>query len=358
MFLFNFLEEFSSKYHHGTLAYLEPSKPYVYIQSSLEMLDQINELVDNVRQENKHNTSYEIGEYVVAKFNDDEAYYRARIQSYSSASQLHTVYFLDYGNIDENVLIDDIYPYTDQLKEIEALAHGYHLEGISSEAWNATVRSLVEEYLNTEIDFYYTDENQSTIHIKFENENDIYNVEQTSAPVEQAKTLQGNISTKEDDCFYIRVSSDEKLEENLTTCLKEPKDSWSINDLCLVSNEEAKYLRGEILAINDDKYDVKCIDYGYRLSNVSIDRLYVLPDEDIFKQPAFAHQCRLNDQEDIHTNERVTITIENDLNESCWLVKLVRENNEQKDPIEDETKVLFSSKKHHSIDLFSLARVR
>ena len=306
------------------------------------MLDQINELIDNVREENKHNTSYEIGEHVVAKFNDDEAYYRARIQSYSSTSQLYTVYFVDYGNIDENVNIDDIYLYTDQLKEIEALAHGYLLEGISSEAWNTTVRSLVDEYLNTEIEFYYTDENQSTIHIKFENENDIYNVEQPSAPTEQ---VQENISGKENDCFYTRVSSNENLEESLSTCPKEQKDSWSINDLCLVSNEEGKYLRGEILAINDDKYDVKCIDYGYNLSNIPIDRLYALPDGDIFKQSALAHQCPLNDQEDI--------TTENDPNESCSLVKQVQENNEiVKDRIEDETKVLLTSKKHNLIDFF------
>lgn len=253
------------------------------------MLDQINGLIDNVRQENKHNASYEIGENVVAKFSTDGDYYRARIESKSSTSDSYNVYFLDYGNLDENVLIDDIHPYTDQLKEIEPLVHGYALEGISSDAWNESVRSLIDEHLNNEIEFYYTDEDHLTIHIKFENENDIYHIE-------QGKTFEVDTTNKEND---VRDSSDENLEERLTTCSKEGKDSWSINELCLVSNDEGKYLRGEILVINDDNYDVKCIDHGYNLSNIPIDRLYVLPDEEIFKQP-----CR-------------------------------------KDPIEDETKVLY-----------------
>ena len=354
------------------LSHVETSKPYVYIQLTPEVLDHINELIKKVVEEDKRQTSYELGEYVVAKFSVDELDYRARIERYCSDSQTYTVYFLDYGNLDENLSIESIYSYTDELKQIDPQAHGYLLEGIDQERWNTTVQPLIEELINQEVRFYYTDDNQSTIHIEFENEDEIYNHEQpSSVPIEYETTFEANISAVENDCFYIHVVPNGnlhvcELEELLPTCSKERKDTWSIHDVCLVSNEDQKYFRGEILAMNNDKYDVKCIDYGNRLFNVPIDRLYAMPDEEIFRQPSLAHQCRLsgmNDDEqskfmqeilaNIPASEHVTITIENDRNESCWQVKLVREDqqcksNEQNDIIDDENKVLSMRKEKNN----------
>ncbi|CAF3284760.1 unnamed protein product, partial [Rotaria sp. Silwood2] len=94
------------KYYQGILTYLDENKPLVHIQllpESETMLEQINELIDGIIQENKQNSSYEIGDYVIAQFTDDMNYYRARIESYSDLTQNYTVYFLDYGNLDKNV---------------------------------------------------------------------------------------------------------------------------------------------------------------------------------------------------------------------------------------------------------------
>jgi hypothetical protein len=365
-FFFSVLET-SSKYRQGFLTHIEEDRPYVYLQFHPEsnlILDQINTIIEKLVEEDKRNSSYEIGEHIIAKFTEDDDYYRARIESYSSSSEFYTVYFLDYGNLDENVPIDNLYSYTDELKQIEPLAHGYLLDKVNSQSWNNIVRSLVKNHVNDIIEFYYSDENNSTIHIKFDNENEIYNIQQIPEEEEEEnQTFQANISAIDNDCFYIHILPDGNLhvcemEEILQTCNKEHKDSWSIDDLCIVSNEENKFYRGQILAINDNKYDVKCIDYGNNLQNITDDHLYKLPDETIFKQSSLAHQCRLyevNDEnqiqaieeiiKNIQPNERVTITVENNRNDPCLFVTLVRENNQivneqySTDNTEDDNKV-------------------
>ncbi len=349
------LLETPSKYRQALLTHIEKDKPYVYLQlypESESIMDRINELIGNIIHEDKHNSSYKIGDHIIAKFTEDENYYRARIESYSPSTELYTVYFLDYGNIDENIPIDHLYSYSDDLNEIEPQARGYLLAEINPEIWNEIVRSLVEKNLNDIVEFYFTDENNSIIHLKFDNENEIchdtkedFNVLK-SPIIEQNKTFQANITATDNDCFYIHILPDGNLhtceiEEILQTCDKQHKDTWKINDLCIVSNEENKYYRGEILAIDDNKYDVKCIDYGNILQNITDDHLYVLSDEEIFKQSSLAHQCRLYNVDDVNQvkaieeiikniqpTERVTITVENDRNDQCLFVTLVRENNE------------------------------
>jgi len=313
-------------------------------------MDRINELIDNVIQEDKHNSSYEIGDHIIAKFTEDDNYYRARIESYSSESELYTVYFLDYGNLDENLPIDNLYSYSNDLNQIEPQARGYLLDKIDSKEWNE-IFPLVEKNLNDIIEFYFTDENNSIIHFKFNNENEINNIKENIQPIEtstieQNKTFQANISATDNDCFYIHILPDGNLhvceiEEILQISNQDRKDTWTINDLCIVSNEENRYYRGEILAINDNKYNVKCIDYGNILENITNDHLYVLPDQDIFKQSSLAYKCRLHGIDDVNqvkaiedliktipTTEHVTITVKNDLNDPCLFVILIRENNE------------------------------
>jgi hypothetical protein len=334
--------EISSKYRQGMLTHIEENRPYVYLQfypESEQLLDEINTIIEKITEEDKHNPSYEIGDYVIAKFTEDDNYYRARIESYSSSSKLFAVYFLDYGNLDENVPIDHVYSYADELKQIEPLAHGYLLDNINPETWNTIVQPLVFEHLNDVVDFCYSDESNTAIHVKFDNEDDIYNIQDN-------QTIQANVCATDDDCFYIHILPDEnlhvcELEEILQTCDKQPNDSWSISDLCIVSNENNKFYRGQIVGINNKKYDVKCIDYGNSLQNITDDHLYKLPDEDIFKQPSLAHQCRLYGVSDenqmkaneeviknIQPSERVTITVQNNRDDPCLFVILIQKNHE------------------------------
>lgn len=335
----------SSKSLQGLLTHIEPTKPTVYLQlipESETIIDQINELIEPIAQGNKHNPSYQINDHVIAQFSEDDGFYRAKILSHSAEADLYTVYFLDYGNIDENVPLAHLYSYSEDLERIEPQVREYLIDNFDSETWNQSGRSLLEDKLNDTIEFDIIDEEQSIIHLKIDF-------------TESTKSLTANISSIDKDCFYIQILSDENLhideiEEALTTFNKEHKDTWSINEICIVSDEKNLYYRGQILSIDDNKYDIKCIDYGNTLQNITNDHLFVLPDEEIFKNSPLAHQCRLYENEgiedlkDIPSTESVTINIENDRNDECWLVTLTRENNDQylydnNNTIENENKV-------------------
>ncbi|CAF4415082.1 unnamed protein product, partial [Rotaria sp. Silwood2] len=140
-------EETLPKYRSGFLTHIEQNKPYVYIQlipESESIIEQINQLIEKTIEAKKHNSSYEIGDHVIAQFTQDDTYYRARIESYSSETNSYTVYFLDYGNLDENVQLNHLYSYSEELKNIEPQALGYLLNNVNLELWTNTLHSLME----------------------------------------------------------------------------------------------------------------------------------------------------------------------------------------------------------------------
>ncbi|CAF1434332.1 unnamed protein product [Adineta ricciae] len=379
------VEETSSKYRQGILTHIEEDKPFVYIQllpESDDIINKITELIETITDADQHESSYEIGSYVIAKFSVDGNFYRARIESHSATFDSYNVYFLDYGNIDENVPTAHLYPYSDELKQIEPQAHGYTLAGITTDTWNDVVQALLAEQLNEPIDFYIVDENACTIHVKIENEDSIYNrsvsAEQVEAvTIEPGATFIAKICATDQDYFYIHVIPNGnlhvcELEEQLPLCEKTRQDQWSIGNLCIVSTEENKFYRGEILSMTDASYDVKCIDYGNVLLNVTSEQLYVLPDEGIYRQSPLANQCRLHGIDDVNERkaieeviqhiqetEDVTIIVQSKTDDQCLLVILVRENKdvvnsqyltnegddtkEEPDNIEEDEQVLLTS---------------
>ncbi|CAF0958721.1 unnamed protein product [Adineta steineri] len=361
-----------TKYRQGTLTYFDKINPVVYLQlspDSVSTMERINELIDNAVQENNHNSSYEIGDHIIAQFADDGSYYRARIESYSDTAKTYAVYFLDYGNLDENVPVDHLFSYPDELKQIEAQAHKYSLENQTSQTWTKSVLPLIEEKQNETIDFYFINENQSIIRIKFsENDNQIYN--------NQPRTLNANISGTNKDCFYIHILPDSdtlicEMCELLETYKGEHQTSnqWNINDLCIVfDNEQEKYFRGKILSINNENYDVQCIDYGNILVNKSNDDIYLLNNDELLKQSPLAQKCRLYGVKEenqkkaieeiiknITPTENVTITVQNDQDNSCMLVMLFRNNNEIVNDLyqsdNDNQKETDTEKKHETLPI-------
>ncbi|CAF3378098.1 unnamed protein product [Rotaria socialis] len=338
----------------GLLTHMEMDKPYIYLQllpESVPILERIHQLIDKIVVEKLHNSSYAIGDHVVAKFSEDDEYYRARIESYSSTSNLYTVYFLDYGNLDENVTVDHLYSYSDELEKIKPLIRGYLLNQVTIETWTNTIQPIIEEKLNDSIEFTIIDENNSIIDIEFDDAIYADHVQEyvehiESSIIEQAKRFTANISATDKDSFYIHILPDDnlrvcELEEYLKACDKQRKHIWAINDRCIVSNDQEQFYRGQILAIDDNKYHVKCIDYGNTLENIDDGHLFVLSDITILEQLPLAQQCRLYGIDDsnqikvindiiknIPTTECVTVDIENDENYQVWLVKLTRENND------------------------------
>ena len=333
------------------MTHAHKSKPYVYLQllpESTPFLKDIDAAIDRIIEDNQHSSSYQIGDHVIARFTDDEYHYRARIESHTSASDTYAVFFLDFGNIDEDVPVDHIYPCPEELKSIEPQAHGYLLADTDADTWEVTVQSwLADEKLNSTVEFQIVDGNESVIRMNFvdDDESEVNEHELTSVSyTESTNTLMATVSGVDKDCFYIHLLSDaDEIAPVLQTCEKVPRtaDPWAVGDLCLVSNDDNQSYRGQVLAMHENTYDVRCLDYGHVLHNRTSDQLYAVPDEGIFQRAALARQCRLHDVDansqskaiedviqHIPASERLTITVENDLDAPCLSVVLARENHD------------------------------
>ena len=338
------LDDSTPKSRQGTLTHLEQNRPYVYLQlvpDSEPIIEQINELIDVIVQADKHEASYNVGDHVIAQFSEDDAHYRGRLESYSTATQTYSVYFLDYGNLDASVPIDRVFSYSEELKNIEPQARGYLLENIDESTWEKTVRSLIAEKINETVEFIVLDEKTCVIHLELDYE------EKVPVPlVEQTRTFQSQICAIEKDSFYIHrlLPEDEsrlsQIKTTLQTCARDRRTSgtWSVNDACLVSDEHDEFYRGQIVAIEENKFDVKCIDDGKILHNQTDEHLYVVHADEILAQAPLAHQCRLHAVDEagqleaieqtvrpIQPTESVKITVENEVDASCWSVILSRE---------------------------------
>ncbi len=99
-----------------------------------------------------------------------------------------------------------------------------------------------------------------------------------------------------------------EIRANLKKCLKEhlsPDNRWTINDLCIVRDNN-DYYRGRIVAVNEDTYHVKLIDYGNILQNLTVDYLYVLPKKkEIFDDAPLARKCQLYGVDDVNQSTAI-----------------------------------------------------
>ena len=339
------LEDTTPKSRQGTLTHLEQNRPYVYLQlvpDSEPIIEQIHELIEVIVQADKHEASYNVGDHVIAQFSEDDAHYRGRLESYSSTAQTYSVYFLDYGNLDESVPVDRVFSYSEELENIEPQARGYLLDKIDENTWEKSVRSLVEAKLNETVEFTILDEKACVIRLKLDYEEKV-----PVSQVEPTRTFQAQICAIEKDSFYIhRLLPDDEsrlsqIKTTLQTCARDHRTSgtWSVNDACLVSDEHDRFYRGQIVAIEENEVDVKCIDDGKILHKQTDEHLYVVPADEILAQAPLAHQCRLHAADEagqpeaieqtvrpIQPTESVKITVENELDATCWSVTLSRDS--------------------------------
>jgi len=371
----------TSKTHRGLFTHMETERPYVYIQllpNSEEKLEKINEIIDQTTANPKPISEGHAGDLVIARFTDDQTYYRARIQSFSAESNSYSVYFIDFGNVDDNVANEFVLSYPDELKTIEPQVRGYLLDQIDDKRWHQVVRPFLEaEKLNSEVNFDLIDEQSSIIHLhdlpedKVEDED--VQAEEKDEPVdEQRKILSGHVSSVENDCFYFQSISSgiDEMNEVLKTIARQNRTDgqWAIGDRCLVVDDDDRLSRGEIVSIEENnEFTVKSFDYGSTKTNRKENQLFLIPDEEIFQREPLAHQCRLQSVDDEHqrqkieeipSNQLVEIEIENDQNASCWCVKIRREEQvEQQSDTEknDENDALNSLQDEHRNEVNSFS---
>ena len=322
-----------SETYRGILTHIDKKKKLVFFQLQPEAekkLEDINEIIDEIVQMNQHNERYSIDDYVIAQFSEDNEYYRAKIESYSSETNTYSVYFLDYGNIDENVPINRLFPYSSRLNQFANQVRSYKLE---SYVWPDELSSL----LNQELEFDLIDHDLSIISIK-------------CLLKSQPKTLTANLCSTNQNSFYVHLLPDAdalicEIDELLETHEREQQDvhQWKLNDLCMIfDSNENRYFRGRIQAIRNQLFDIQYIDYGNLLSNVSNQQMFVLKNPFLLEQKPLARQCRLygvNDENQskaidevirlIPLTEQLTLTVDNQQNDTqCMFVMLFRNNKE------------------------------
>ncbi|CAF0731065.1 unnamed protein product, partial [Didymodactylos carnosus] len=202
----------SSIIETGFLTHVDPVAPFIYVQTSADIdtqLERVNGLIEKIDKKTPGDT-YNVGDYCIAQFSVDNVYYRAKIQSIDNDS--YTVFFIDYGNIDENLEKSKLLDYSDELKSIEALAKCFQLSNIDRTKWTKNIFPLVNSKLNEVIEFYYKNEQKTEIHIKFDNENEIY---QSSTPLSSfdstSSSSNKNNSEEEEQPILQNGGSDERI---------------------------------------------------------------------------------------------------------------------------------------------------
>ena len=249
------LDDPSTAYREAVLTHLEKNRPFVYLQlvpESETILDQINQCIEQITEAKKHEASYNIGDHVIAQFSEDEGYYRGRLESYSADSKTYTVYFLDFGNIDESVPVDHLFSYSDELKDIDPQVRGYLLDSIDQDKWEKTVRPWIErEKLNEVVEFTVLDKNACLVHLKIDFEEAVSDQDENESPVphvEPSSTFQAQICGIEKDSFYIhRLPDDEsgiaQIKESLGTCREivehQERGPWMIRVWCLMNKKNS-----------------------------------------------------------------------------------------------------------------------
>jgi hypothetical protein len=344
----------SLKYHRARLTNIDIDEPYVYLQlipESESIIAQIEQIISSNMKSNQVDVSYSIGDHVIVQYNEDNKYYRARIESYSETSRTYVVYFLDNGYRKENICIEYIYPYIDALSPFPPQAHRYTFDQANVQSWQAASRVDIENHmLNKMVNFKLIDENESIISDILTDEQ-LANIDGTrmkvmlESEVEQTKTFSVSISSIDNDCFYIQKSPEDcsavcDMETMLQTSMKEHRknETWLIDDLCIVVDDQNRFYRGQIISTNDKTYDVRSIDYGYMVEKRTDDQLYLLPDGHMLRRAPLAQRCRLYTIDNTHTSssvkesiqqsqttEFVTIRVEKDRDATCWLVTLIRD---------------------------------
>ena len=271
----------ASVYQKGVLAFNELDQPIVYLQILPECnnaLSRIEKLIEMAVEKSDKKPEYQIDEYVVAQYQSDENYYRARIISHSPANDAYQVYFIDFGNVDENVPHEQIYSYNEELEKIPSQAHRYSLNNVSTETWHNKTRQIIEALVQSQIEFEILDEQNSMIRLKvpdYENDQPTDSMETQTDKDEASIQLSTNPTaiSSEIEKTSLDFEKIQRLNETLP-----------LEDSRTVLDDDENNVRGRITTANEENFDVEYIDHENTLTNQGAQQLSILPDNLISRQ--------------------------------------------------------------------------
>ncbi|CAL1273523.1 unnamed protein product [Larinioides sclopetarius] len=260
-------------------------------------------------------------DYCVAKYLEDESWYRAQVISMDGNAI--KVKFIDYGNSDivEPELIAELSPefLSEPQFSIKFCLSGFRVDNDQSE----NLQEKMEEYVYSEnviiklCKYLCSMPSACATNLLF-GEVDLVEILLTDNLISPQYIVNNRLGNKFEatveniirDIFYILPVQFAQERGNLQTCLQEQcnasvsSDEIDPKDLYAAKINE-NWSRISILSINDSVKCaiVKCVDYGIE-TEVELTNLYLLP-KGLRHQPLLLHECKIINLEDAPNNIKI-----------------------------------------------------
>lgn len=269
------------------------------------------------------------GDTVVAKFSEDEAWYRAYVENIQDSNT--TVRFVDYGNTDK-VSKSELFKVAENFLQVPAQALRCNLSGVKplQSGWSADTKDIMQSLVPEAVKVKFESKNPDGTWVVSLSAGDVdvaeeliqaavarREVSSTSTASEVTSQFPQQTPLQEDSThqvfvshvnspasFYCqRVQNSEKLDTLLGEIeeqaeMFDPVNSLSDGMVCMAkySADEAWY-RSVIARVSGNTADVLFVDYGNSESTSKDDICNIPPG--LFKLEAQAIHCRLNNPDGV-----------------------------------------------------------
>lgn len=243
-----------------------PDDFYIQKLSSTEILSSISSSLENA--ETFENLSYfQENDICVAKFSLDDTWYRARVLNKHQDEV--KVLFIDYGNTSS---VTQIKKLPSDIAKIPALSENYSLiYGNKCDEWSEAASAKFKEYVDGDplkMNIVFNRPNRPIVKLYSEKGSISEELESLCEADGRAEVYVTHVNSPTD--FHIQFVNDDDMNLIKKTLEKveeyEDLEDKKSGNICLVQSRDNTWLRGKILEVLEDGFEVLLIDYG----NVSV----------------------------------------------------------------------------------------
>jgi len=224
------------------------------------------------------------GTVCVAKWDEDETYYNAKVLKYSAESGQYEVEFTDYGNTanvsrldivmsgndvppgqdyDTNVVIEDLVPGNEEVDSLKPTSVTFNVGEKCFAKWSED-----ETWYNAEIISVDDDEYQVKF-VDYGNEDKTKFIAKKVSDIPVSDIIDECVDSKSEDQAVTLEESPQPLPstsgsvtEKQSTC-SPPVDDLGVGEKCFAKwSEDDTWYNAEVLAVHPDGYQVLFVDYG------------------------------------------------------------------------------------------------
>lgn len=293
---------------------ISPSQFYIQLKSNSPKMETVKKALLNssVRDNLERLNQAEVGRVCTAYSQEDDCYYRGRVECVLAENKGYEVFLLDYGN---TITTTEIRELSDELRSIPSIALKCRLNDIPTGVNDSILEERFSALLETHFGEIYeieqddVDETTRTHSVKLQvNYKDL--AEELKKAVESDTAVEEVFSPLPTlyDCsiihvnsptsFYVQLTKDVCQLENITDVLLDAETEFPefneirVGAICAAQfPEDGAFYRAEIVAVlEDNKCEVHYIDFG---NNSITDKFRKLP-ENLLKSERYSKHCSLD----------------------------------------------------------------